>query len=542
MAIRSPVLDKGAAHMTDTTDNIDEPLFPDLPDEEPADYASFGHLTASIREEVPDQGAVESDALGEEPVAAFIDPNPVTPSPGWLSGEPEQHVAEPDAAVDVSVETDVTDFAAMPAHVPVTPLAGDTVEFDPVTTDDSGTEAADAHAQEALEFLTAYDLGGPRELEGIPEPQPKRVLWLVMAVLAAVVAFASGFALWHAARPVGVPDLSGRGPAEATQMLNDFSLRLGSVSEIPTDSVAPGTVVTQKPEAGERLTAGERVSIVIAVSPDRAKVPAVVGRMRESAVSAAVTSKLVPRIVESFSATVGEGTVIEQLPAAGVELGPGEPMVIVVSKGPVPTTVTVPRLDGLTEAEANQLLAANRLKGVFYQSYDTSVPSGDIVGQTPLARTGAPLGSIVQVLVSQGMGSTNIVVPNVAGDTEKNAVAGIEAAGLKASVTKTASASVAAGRVISQMPGPGRGVASGATVGLLVSTGPASDATVPDLKGQGTVAATEAIKVAGLEPVIVQVTVAGTPADQVWAQYPQAGQPAPAGYPMVVMVTRATAQ
>lgn len=480
----------------------------------------------------------QTDRIDESP-APFIDPNPVTPSPGWLSEAPVQPEDEPGGDGGLLTETAAHDAAIEAAPACASPQVGDTVEFEPVGPDSSGSGQTDADASEALEFLTAYDLDGPREPEDIPERQPRRALWLVVATVAAAVVFASGYGLYRTARPVSVPDLTGRGPAEATQMLNDFSLRLGSVSETPTESVAPGTVVTQKPEAGDRLTAGERVSIVIAVAPNRARVPSVVGRMRESAISAAVGSKLVPRVVESFSATVGEDTVIAQLPAAGLELGPGEPMVIVVSRGPSPPSVTVPRLDGLTEAEATQLLAANRLKGVFYPSFDTAVPSGDIVGQTPLARTSAPFGSVVQVLVSQGMGPTNIVVPNVAGDTEKGAEAAIQGAGLKPSVTKTSSASVAAGRIISQMPGPGRGVASGATVGLLVSTGPADQSVAPDLKGQTAAAATEAIRAAGLEPVIVQVTVSSAPANQVWAQYPEPGQPALAGYPMVVMVTRA---
>ena len=451
--------------------------------------------------------------------APFIDPEPQVPSPGWLSEHPPEPV---DAVV---------------------PLSGDTVEFEPVEPNEEATEEATEEAEvrafETAEFSTVYDLGGPRELELVPEERPRRALWVAVAAMAIVVVVVSGYALWRGARPVSVPDLTGRGPAEATQMLNDFSLRLGSVSETPTESVAPGTVVTQKPAAGDRLTAGERVSIVVAVAPDRAKVPSVTGRTRASAVSAAASSKLVPRIVETYSTSVGEGNVIAQLPAAGLELAPGEPLVIMVSKGPAPASVIVPRLDGLTEAEANQLLAANRLKGVFYRSYDANVRSGDIIGQTPLARTSAPWGSIVQVLVSQGDGSMSVVVPNVAGDTESGALASLRTAGLTGSVTKSTSASVAAGRVISQMPGPGRGVASGATVGLLVSTGPAADVNAPGVTGQATAQATEAIKALGVDLVVVEVNVAGATANQVWAQYPEPGQAVAPGSPMVLMVTRA---
>lgn len=490
-------------------------------------------------------GMAEEPEPESEPTGPFIDPDPVIPSPGWLS-EPEPEIDATQAtpqAVEIGEEPNAGDASITgPAPDSPAPLGGDTLEFAAVVATAASDQPPAMDAEEALEFLTAYDLGAPRELEGMPDERSRSGLWLAVAAAALVAIVASGLALWNATRPVTVPDLVGRGPAEATQILNDFSFRLGSVSETPTETVAPGTVVTQKPAAGEQLSAGERVSIVVAVVPDRAKVPSVVGRTRESAISAAAAARLVPRIVESFSAAVGEGTVVAQLPEAGLELAPGEPVVIVVSRGPAPAQVGVPRLDGLNEAEANQLLAANRLKALYYRSYDASVPAGDIISQSPLARSSSPLGSIVQVLVSQGAGAASVIVPEVTGDTESSATSGLKLAGLKVAVTKTPSSSVAAGRVISQMPSAGRGVGSGATVGLLVSTGPEADISTPDLSGTSAAAAGEAVKAAGLEPVVVPVTRADAPADTVWAQYPAPGEATKRGYPVVMMVSRAAAK
>jgi beta-lactam-binding protein with PASTA domain len=85
------------------------------------------------------------------------------------------------------------------------------------------------------------------------------------------------------------------------------------------------------------------------------------------------------------------------------------------------------------------------------------------------------------------------------------------------------------------MPSAGWSVALQATVGLLVSNGPATGATVPALLGTDPAGAADAVTAVGLKPVLLTVELPGEPPGQVFAQFPDGGTQLAAGYPVVVM-------
>lgn len=68
-----------------------------------------------------------------------------------------------------------------------------------------------------------------------------------------------------------------------------------------------------------------------------------------------------------------------------------------------------------------------------------------------------------------------VTVPDVVGLSQAAAVSAIEAEGLTASVTSGYSETVPVGDVISQNPAAGASVASGSSVGIVVSLGEAPD-------------------------------------------------------------------
>ncbi len=481
-------------------------------------------------------GDDERDAGDLQPPSAEQPPERAVP--GWLSPpepatrpepvrEPEQ---QPKADAEEPPEAAPVE-SPQPAPVTQSALEQEAAE-EPAATEPSAPAEPDEYVDDS-----GYLVPEPREIELPPEDRSRWWTWALAALAIVVAAGAVGYVWWYrTARPITVPDISGKQPAEAAQLLNDLSLRVGAVSETPTSSAPAGTIVAQKPVQGTALSPGGNVAFVVATTPDQSQVPDVVGTSQEVAETALVSARLLPWIVDSFSATVANGDVAAQLPAPGVELVPGTPVVLVVSGGPAPSTTIVPRLKGLTEAEATELLAANDLSGAFYRSFDASVPAGDVVSQSPPERTSAPYGSLVQVLVSQGPGRVSVAVPKVVGDSRKNAESKIKAVGLKPAVRTAPSPSVAKDRVISQMPPSGRLVAPGASVGIVVSTGPPSDAAVPSLASGASTSVTETIAAAGFEPVVLTVRIGGYGAGTVFAQYPQAGTPHPLGRPVVALI------
>jgi eukaryotic-like serine/threonine-protein kinase len=144
--------------------------------------------------------------------------------------------------------------------------------------------------------------------------------------------------------------------------------------------------------------------------------------------------------------------------------------------------VEVPSISGATVDQARELLRPRELLLTLQaERPDPAVPAGNIAGQVPLAGSRAAPGTAVQAFVSSGAGATT--VPSLAGYRPDDAVEQLRTRKLAPGRRQEeASDKIAAGLVIGTEPPAGQAVAMNATVGLVVSTGPAPRA-VPKLLG-----------------------------------------------------------
>jgi serine/threonine-protein kinase len=157
-------------------------------------------------------------------------------------------------------------------------------------------------------------------------------------------------------------------------------------------------------------------------------------------------------------------------------------------------TNTNPSGNGVTVANVANSLYEDALEALtaqdlvvlrVYEQSDT-VPAGVVIRQEPEAGTLVLPKTPITVYVSSG--ATEVVVPNLVGTQEANAVAMIEQAGLTVgSITVTGSPSVAEGVVITSDPVAGAKLPQGSVVNLILSNG---KVTVPDVRN---LAVTEAI-------------------------------------------------
>jgi len=336
-----------------------------------------------------------------------------------------------------------------------------------------------------------------------------------------------------------VPDVVGKRPAEAVQAINDASLRLGTVSETPTSTAPPGTVINQVPAAGTQLKPDAQVDFILAAAPATAIVPDLSGTTKEVAQELLAQAKLLPYVVSSYSTTIAVDSVVAQLPLGGVELAPGSTVAVVVSKGKQPSTVVVPKVTGLNETEAVRLVNASNLSAVVYRSIDPSTSAGQATKQFPAARTSVAPQSAVQILVSQGPGTAPVTVPDVVGKTESAATKSLQKANLTASVRSVPSTTIAKGKVINQMPPAGTKSAKGGVVGLLVSSGNSPTAAVPSVVGSDEAGAKKALDTAGFTPVVIAIEIADKKPGLVFAQFPAAGAQYPLHLPVVALVAKA---
>lgn len=133
--------------------------------------------------------------------------------------------------------------------------------------------------------------------------------------------------------------------------------------------------------------------------------------------------------------------------------------------------VKVPSLTTLTLAEAIPIAEGLGLRVQVVERVNSSdQPVDTILSQSPGSETLVPLNTVIEVRVVAGTGF--VVVPDIRGSTEVDAVAALTAAKLVRGATFSEySDTVPAGEVIQQNPRPGVQVSSGTAIDIVVSLG-----------------------------------------------------------------------
>jgi serine/threonine-protein kinase len=136
---------------------------------------------------------------------------------------------------------------------------------------------------------------------------------------------------------VKVPDVTGLKVDAAKTQLTAAGLT-PQVQEVPSNK-PKGTVVSQKPPAGESVPKGGDVFLTVSKGQELVAVPTLQGQTVENATSQLASVGLVARVVRVASPEKA-GTVIAQDPAPGQKVKSGSAVRINVSTG-APSTVTV---------------------------------------------------------------------------------------------------------------------------------------------------------------------------------------------------------
>jgi beta-lactam-binding protein with PASTA domain len=255
-----------------------------------------------------------------------------------------------------------------------------------------------------------------------------------------------------------------------------YSFRLDAVSEDNPDEdftegpsvafeVAPPPTPQKKKFPWWILIVAGAVALLIVIGivvwlllRDRPKpVPGVVGQPAAAAQSAltkagfTVKSQSVP-----VSNPAQNGVVQSQAPAAGTKEKKGTEVTITVGHMSL-----VPSVTGLPEAAARDALAKADLKAAVRDVPANPGQEGIVQSQDPPPGTLQPPGSVVTI----GVGRT-VIVPNVIGRPVDNAVAVLEAAGLRVNLVRVHVGIPPNNNVFQQNPPPGTRVPLGSAVAI----------------------------------------------------------------------------
>ena len=279
-------------------------------------------------------------------------------------------------------------------------------------------------------------VGGPNAGYGntVRRPAPKKKSpwpWIALAVVLVLAGLGAAYGMGLLGKQaVPVPDVSGRTRAEAQTLLQASGFIVGEVTEVFSDNVEAGLVITQDPRAGESAAKGSAVNLEISKGADIAIVPSVIGMTETDAFKLLTDAGFSPQpLAPEYNKDIEAGKVFKQEPSAGEKLKKGTVINYVVSRGA--ELVMVPSVTGKKQSQATSTLKSAGFDVSVKNENSDTVKKGVVISQNPSGGS-VPKGSTVTIIVSTGPAA--VAVPDVIGKAEADARAALTDAGFKVSV------------------------------------------------------------------------------------------------------------
>jgi serine/threonine protein kinase/beta-lactam-binding protein with PASTA domain len=264
-------------------------------------------------------------------------------------------------------------------------------------------------------------------------------------------------------------------------------------------------------------------------------VPDVVGEQLESARQTLEALDFTVAVTTEPNDEFDEGEVFAQTPEDGARVDEGSEVTLRVSGGG--ELLPVPGVIGELLEDARATIEAAGFTVRVESREDDAAEENEVVDQDPDPQAQAPSGSEVTLFVNTAPG--NVEIRDVRGRTEDDATSLLEDDGFVVTVSQEASDDIADGRVIRTNPPAGSSRPRGATITLVVSSGPEKqqNVPVPGVVGLSEASATQVLENDGFV-VDVQEQEVINPVDdgRVISQSPNAGQNRPEGSTVTITV------
>lgn len=202
-----------------------------------------------------------------------------------------------------------------------------------------------------------------------------------------------------------VPDVVGLQLDAVQSQLEELGLAV-VVNEEASDEVEAGYIISQDIEEDTVIEDGMIITLTVSSGVQTVKVTDVTNQKADNAISALEAQGFRTSKEYEYSDTVTEGNVVKTNPTAGSDAVKGETIVVYISQGPEDTTVEVPKLLGLTKAQAKKELEKAGLKldtnsGDSFVYSDT-YEAGQIVSQSYSEGSKVDKGTAISVTYSNG--------------------------------------------------------------------------------------------------------------------------------------------
>jgi beta-lactam-binding protein with PASTA domain/predicted Ser/Thr protein kinase len=200
-----------------------------------------------------------------------------------------------------------------------------------------------------------------------------------------------------------VPDVVGEAFEDAANTLQSKGLNAVR-TDIASDSVTLGQVVSTNPPADATVKRNSDVQVSVSAGPAPVNVPNVTGKDQVEAAQILTDAGLKFQKTNMASSSVPAGSVISTNPAAGTQAPRGSTVTMNVSTGP--EQVAVPNVVGKTQEDATATLTDGAFDVRVVQVPSSASNLGKVITQAPLAGTTVNKGTQVTITVGTGPGTS----------------------------------------------------------------------------------------------------------------------------------------
>jgi eukaryotic-like serine/threonine-protein kinase len=237
----------------------------------------------------------------------------------------------------------------------------------------------------------------------LKKPFVKKFLLYFSAFIVIVLLLNNVVIPWYVSSPeITVPSVKGLKEAEAIKLLKDHDLEPVSGDTTYDAKYAKGTVILQKPHAGEIVKEGRRVYLFISGGEPVVYVPNLKGRSVRDAKLTLERIGLKLGLIQEIPSSNPKNMIFDQEFAEGTKVTKGSSVGIYISVGAGEGDVTVPDLVGRSLAEAERIIADSTLKvgKINYQRSFSLLPN-TVLDQYPSKGNKVNPGDAVDLFVTK---------------------------------------------------------------------------------------------------------------------------------------------
>ena len=248
----------------------------------------------------------------------------------------------------------------------------------------------------------------------------KKIALITVAVFVVLAVVVGLLSLLNVPKKI-VPTVVGLTQEEAITKLKEAGFKY-KVENIASKDVEVGKVAKQDPAGSTLYSINKTVTIQVSKGLEEVAIVNVVDLSEKEAKNKLTTQGFVVEVKQEYDNDKAVGKVLNQNPAAGTKLLPGNTVTITVSKGKELTNINMPNLIGKTQSSAEETLNSNKLiLGSITNEETSDYPPGQVISQSVKAGSSVMQGTTIDIVIAKEYTSKVVTLDISRTDTTKEA-------------------------------------------------------------------------------------------------------------------------